>query len=225
MRRQELSSGLSWVPVLTWTEQPQGALESHAWTPQDAELMAISHSDDGEAVPPWQAGPCEQAKLTGMRIKRLMLRNVPEMKGKVDEAGPHSLDLVERFQKPSPIVQLTSREQTEPRKESLWKSSCAVSSVESSIQEQDVIKDLEMESYLGLSGQSTPRFFNSGAVEEYSFGDWRPHPSLLWACHLPLSHGETHTMHWSFRGMTSGSETVQVKYIARLLLLGSCLRI
>lgn len=41
-----------------------------------------------------------------MRIKRLMLRNVPEMKGKVDEAGPHSLDRVERFQKPSPIVQV-----------------------------------------------------------------------------------------------------------------------
>lgn len=41
-----------------------------------------------------------------MRIKRLMLRNVPEMRGKVDEAGLHSLDRVECFQKPSPIVQV-----------------------------------------------------------------------------------------------------------------------
>eukprot|EP00069_Balaena_mysticetus_P014257 bmy_08578T0 len=114
MRRQELSSGLSWMPMLTWTVQPQGAPESHTWTLQDAELKAISHSDDGEVVPPWQAGPCEQTKLTGMRIKSLMLRNVPEMQGKVDETVSPQPGSCGALSETITVVQLTSREQTEP---------------------------------------------------------------------------------------------------------------
>lgn len=40
------SSGLAPEPVLTWTEEPQEAPESHTWAPQGTKLVAISHLDD-----------------------------------------------------------------------------------------------------------------------------------------------------------------------------------
>ena len=53
--------------LLTWTEKPLQSLRATPG-PSDTELMAAWRSDDGGAVPPWQAGPCQQVRLPGLGV-------------------------------------------------------------------------------------------------------------------------------------------------------------
>ena len=53
--------------LLTWTEKPRQSLRATPG-PSDTELMAAWRSDDGGAVPPWQAGPCQQVRLPGLGV-------------------------------------------------------------------------------------------------------------------------------------------------------------